>query len=236
MPTITGKVGDTVNLNYEIVNHGPADGGGPGVTITAPTGTVLLPTEDWCWTEGTEHELKPESAVLRCNFESFFPTVASGYGILKPTVRLKIKSTPGTDGTIKVSADHGTGMESNPANNTARIVFAAGSGDSAGPGDSGGQGGSLPITGTPTGLIAGLGAGILALGLAALVVMRRRRHALPPDDAPAVVGLCRHPTAARLLRAGLSGRDGWVRHRGTPGHLLNFCRRSMRSFSAFGPA
>jgi hypothetical protein len=49
---ISGKVGQTVNLRYEIVNQGPSDGGGPSVLITAPSGTVLLPA-DWCWTDGT---------------------------------------------------------------------------------------------------------------------------------------------------------------------------------------
>ncbi|MCW3844752.1 LPXTG cell wall anchor domain-containing protein [Micromonospora yasonensis] len=45
------------------------------------------------------------------------------------------------------------------------------------PVDDGGQGGggSLPITGRPTGLTAGLGALLLAAGTGAYVVARRRR-------------------------------------------------------------
>jgi hypothetical protein len=79
---ISGTVGQTVNLPYEIVNDGPSDGGGPSVLITAPSGTVLLPSE-WCWTDGSDvRETLAESKKLRCNFESEFPSVFSGYGKL----------------------------------------------------------------------------------------------------------------------------------------------------------
>jgi LPXTG-motif cell wall-anchored protein len=169
-PAVAGAVGQTVNLTYEVVNNGPSDGGGPRVVHTAPSGTVLLPA-DWCYTEGTENERLPESAALHCNFESAFPSVASGYGKIKPTVKLKIKSTPGTDGTIVVTSTGVGSTESTRANNTARIVITGG-------GDDGGTGGGLPVTGTPTGLLAGAGAGVLALGVALLVLFRRRRVVL----------------------------------------------------------
>jgi hypothetical protein len=168
-PAVKGAVGQTVNLTYEVVNNGPSDGGGPRVIITAPSGTVLLPA-DWCYTDGTENEQLPESAKLRCSFESEFPTVASGYGRIRATVKVKIKSTPGTDGTI-VATNIGVSPESKPANNTARIVITAG-------GDDGGTGGGLPVTGAPAGLIAGAGAAGLALGVALLVLFRRRRVVL----------------------------------------------------------
>lgn len=153
-PAVQGAVGTTVEVAYEVVNNGPSDGGGPRVEITAPSGTVLLPAE-WCWTAGTDGEQRPESEKLRCNFESIFPTVKSGYGRIKATVRVKIKSTPGPDGIIVASSVGLASAESAPANNTARIVITGGSGDA-------------------TGAVAGVGSAA-AFGLAVLVLARRRR-------------------------------------------------------------
>ncbi|MGN9813163.1 peptidase [Micromonospora sp. BQ11] len=171
---VTGTVGQTVDLTYEVVNNGPSDGGGPGVLITAPTGTVLLPAE-WCYTDGTPGRVEPESAKLRCNFESEFPSVASGYGRITATVKLKIKSAPGADGTIVVDGATSS-TESKPANNTARIVFASGGG--SGGDDDGGSGGGLPVTGAPAMALAGTGVAVLALGAVLLVLFRRRRVVL----------------------------------------------------------
>ncbi|MGC4866012.1 peptidase [Micromonospora sp. DT53] len=177
-PAVKGAVGQTVNVAYEVVNNGPSDGGGPSVIITAPTGTVLLPS-DWCYTDGTEHETLPESAKLRCNFESEFPATASGWGRIKSTVQVKIKSAPGTDGTI-VARSVTAASESKPENNTARIVITSGSagGGTGGGDDEGGSGGGLPVTGAPAAMLAGGGVAVLALGAALLVLFRRRRVVL----------------------------------------------------------
>lgn len=174
VPTVKGSVGQTVDLAYEVVNNGPADGGGPSVVITAPKGTVLLPSE-WCYTDGTDGRQQPESAKLRCNFESEFPSTASGYGRIKTSVKLKIKATPGDDGVIVVDGAMSS-TESNPKNNTARIVIDTGAGGGAGGG--GGSGGGLPITGAPAAMLAGVGAVVIALGATVLVLFRRRRVVL----------------------------------------------------------
>ena len=170
---VTGEVGQTANLTYSIVNDGPSDGGGPSAVITAPSGTVLLPDE-WCYTDGTEHEQRPESTKLRCNFESEFPSVASGNGTITRTLKLKIKSAPGTDGTIYAESCCVGSTETNKANNTTRIVFAA-AGTGSGGGGEGGEGGGLPITGSPVALIAGIGGAVVVLGFVLMVVFRRRR-------------------------------------------------------------
>ncbi|MBX7268023.1 LPXTG cell wall anchor domain-containing protein [Micromonospora sp. Llam7] len=175
-PAVKGAVGQTIDLTYEVVNNGPSDGGGPGVSITAPSGTVLLPAE-WCYTDGGQGGTLPESEKLRCNFESEFPSVASGYGRITATVRIKIKSTPGTDGTIVVDGGRSI-TESKPENNTARIVIDTGDGGSGGDdGDDGGAGGGLPVTGAPAAALAGVGAAVLALGGVLFVLFRRRRVA-----------------------------------------------------------
>ena len=179
---IRGAVGATVELPYRVINGGPSDGGGPSVLITAPTGTVLLPAE-WCWTDGTEYQQRPESKKLRCNFESEYPTVASGYGTVEHTVKLKITSTPGADGTIHGESCCVGSTESDKSNNTAPIVFSApadGSGDGSGGGTGGG---GLPVTGTPVALVAGVGGAVLVLGLVLTVGFRRRRVVLrAPQD------------------------------------------------------
>ncbi|WP_326550367.1 LPXTG cell wall anchor domain-containing protein [Micromonospora sp. NBC_01813] len=167
---VTGEPGDTVDLTYTVVNNGPSDGGGPGVTITAPAGTVLLPA-DWCYTEGEPGTQLPESPVLRCNFESIFPATASGAGRITHTVQLKIKSTPGDDGTITAGSG-GPSTESDPSNNTVPIVFTgAGGGED---GEGGGGGGELPITGASTGTTVAVGGAAMLLGLLLFAAARRR--------------------------------------------------------------
>ncbi|WP_026267768.1 LPXTG cell wall anchor domain-containing protein [Micromonospora sp. CNB394] len=92
---------------------------------------------------------------------------------------MKIKSTPGTDGTIVVDGATSS-TESKPENNTARIVVAVGNGG-PGTGDSGdgtgGTGGGLPITGAPAATLAGVGTVVLAAGAVLFVLFRRRRVA-----------------------------------------------------------
>ncbi|MDG4762721.1 LPXTG cell wall anchor domain-containing protein [Solwaraspora sp. WMMD406] len=164
---VTGEPGDTVDLTYTVVNNGPSDGGGPGVTITAPTGTVLLPAE-WCYTEGEPGTQLPESPALRCNFESLFPATASGAGRITHTVRLKVISTPGDDGTITAGSS-GPSTESDPSDNTVPIVFTTAGGGAGGGGDD-----ELPITGSSTGLIAAVGGATVLLGVLLVVGARRR--------------------------------------------------------------
>jgi LPXTG-motif cell wall-anchored protein len=177
---VTGKAGQTVTLNYEVVNQGPSDAGGPNVLITAPSGTVLLATKG-CWTDGTDHEQKTESAKLRCNVEGQFPTVASGVGKLASSVRLKIKSAPGTNGTVYAESCCVGSTESNKANNTAKIVFSSASGSGSVSGTdtdtdtAGGSGAGLPITGSPVAVVALVGGVVLVLGVALMLVFRRRR-------------------------------------------------------------
>ena len=59
-----------------------------------------------------------------------------------------------------------------PANDIAKILV---NGGERRPGGGDGDGGSLPITGQSTGLIAGLGALLLAAGVGGYLVAKRRR-------------------------------------------------------------
>ena len=169
---VTGKVGQTADLTFEVDNLGPSDGGGPSVLITAPSGTVVVPGK-WCLSVGSERT-QPGPGQWRCFYESEYPTVHSGYGKIKATVKLKITSTPGTDGSISANYCCVASTETNKANNTATIVVTTGTG---------GSGGGLPITGSNTTLIAGAGGATVLVGAVLALMFRRRRMAfrLPQD-------------------------------------------------------
>ncbi|NMO55677.1 peptidase [Actinoplanes sp. TBRC 11911] len=174
---VSGTAGQTVTLTYDVVNQGPSDGGGPNVLITAPSGTVLLPAKG-CWTDGTDHVRRAESAKLRCTVDGRFPAVASGSGKVSLSVKLKIKSTPGTNGTVYAVSCCVGSTESNKANNTAKIVFSGGGGGTGTDADTdtaGGSGAGLPITGSPVALVALVGGVVLVLGVVLLLVVRRKR-------------------------------------------------------------
>jgi LPXTG-motif cell wall-anchored protein len=172
---VAGKVGQTVDLTFEVANLGPSDGGGPSVLITTPSGTVLVPGK-WCQSVGSDLT-HPGPSKWGCFYESEYPTVHSGAGTIKATVGLKITSKPGTDGTISAQFCCVASTETNKANNTARIVFTTAEGGA------GGSGGGLPITGSNTALIAGAGGAIVVIGVVLALMFRRRRVAfrLPQD-------------------------------------------------------
>ena len=77
---------------------------------------------------------------------------------------------------VTCQCDGGFTRDLKPANDTAKVVVNAAPGGDGGQGGGGqGDGGTLPITGSSTALIAGVGALLLAAGAAGYVVSRRRR-------------------------------------------------------------
>lgn len=162
VPSLTGAVGDTVEVAYTITNRGPSDGSASW-RIVAPSGTVLLPSE-WCVFLDDLGRPATELAAVECTNTADWPAEASGRGTVSAKIRLKIKSEPGTDGTITVRT-HGFSTETNTSNNTARIVIDK----------PGGGGGELPITGARPGPTGALGASAVLLGVLLLLLVRRRR-------------------------------------------------------------
>lgn len=162
VPSLTGAVGDTVEVAYTITNRGPSDGSASW-RIVAPSGTVLLPSE-WCAFRDDLGRPATELAAVDCGAKDDWPAEASGSGTVSATVRVKIKSEPGTNGTITVRS-HGHSTETSTSNNTARIVI----------NKPGGGGGELPITGARPGPTGALGAGAVLLGVLLLLLVRRRR-------------------------------------------------------------
>jgi hypothetical protein len=163
-----GRVGETTTIHFVITNNGPADGGGPNLLITAPTGTVILrgtsPGSCYGFVGGAFDPDWTESTEVLCSFESYFPvTKPVGPGdAAKGWFKLKITATPGTDGTIE-TYNVGSSADRNERNNIAAIVITE-------PDD-------LANTGNRAGLIAGAGTALLVLGVGLWLLGRRRIRA-----------------------------------------------------------
>ncbi|MFI6762361.1 peptidase [Micromonospora sp. NPDC050417] len=182
---VTGSVGDIVEIPYTVVNNGPSDGAA-GWEVIAPSGTLLLRSE-WCYGRDASGDLLDESTTQLCGIESAFPATASGFSGISSKLRIKITSTPGSNGTITVNS-YGPSPESKPENNVAKIVFGtSGNGDTGDDdSDEGGAGADsgLPITGVQAGLIGGIGGAVLIAGATLFLLARRRRLVLvvPTED------------------------------------------------------
>ncbi|MGV9210575.1 LPXTG cell wall anchor domain-containing protein [Micromonospora sp. RB23] len=178
---LTGKAGDVVTANLGVRNDGPAAldfgrGGSPvtKIDIAVPVGTTAVEVPEVCapfdgeqvdW----ENPGKPGAKQYRC-----YPDIFIGVDE-EQTVEIDLridKVIPNAEGTVTINAKcecEGFTEDLKPANDVAKIlVNAAG-------GQGGGDGGSLPITGQSTGLLAGLGALLLAAGVGGYLVAKRRR-------------------------------------------------------------
>jgi len=166
---VSGSVGDIVEIPYTVINNGPSDGGA-GWTFKAPTGTLLVSNEDedgpWCnFVDEGGHPVE-ELPEVSCSTEGEFPAKASGYQGVKEKMKLRIISTPGDDGTLRVRS-YPENADSNPANDEVKLVVTVG-----------GSGGGLPVTGANTALVGGIGGGVVAIGAALFFFARRRRIVL----------------------------------------------------------
>ncbi|RZT81947.1 hypothetical protein EV382_5244 [Micromonospora violae] len=158
---------DKVNDDYEAATHS---------TVELPPGTTAVEVPDSC-------QLRPGTRTYQCASEMLL-VAGRSYTV---TFRLRIdKVVPNARGTVWVNAPcecPGGGSfedDTKPANDRATIVVNAAQGGGGhddgdgGDGDGGGGGGSLPITGTPTTLIAGIGVLLLVTGVAGYLFGRRR--------------------------------------------------------------
>ncbi|MGC1212232.1 MAG: LPXTG cell wall anchor domain-containing protein [Micromonospora sp.] len=189
---LTGKAGDKVKATVGVRNNGPAtldySRGGSAVTIMSvdvPQGTTAVAVPQNCApVNGDEWDEpgKPGARHYGCYFDPFLK--AGDTATLDFELRID-KVIANATGTVKINVpcacDGGFYSDLKPANDTAPIVVnaVAGNGGNGG-GDGGngggnGDGGTLPITGSSTGLIAGVGALLLAAGVGGYVVARRRR-------------------------------------------------------------
>ncbi|OKI67866.1 LPXTG cell wall anchor domain-containing protein [Micromonospora sp. CB01531] len=182
---LSGEKGAVVEALLGVRNNGPAtlDRNRVGsditfVDVTVPTGTTAIDVPWDCVPfqgDGTKFDDaagKPGAAKYRC----FTGPVLFAGETMETPFRFRIdKVVPNATGSVQINAeckcDGGFKDDLNPANDLAKIVVNAAGG--AGGGES--DGGTLPITGSSTGLIAGIGALLLAAGAGGYVMARRRK-------------------------------------------------------------
>ncbi|KAB1910762.1 LPXTG cell wall anchor domain-containing protein [Micromonospora sp. AMSO31t] len=185
--SVTGKAGATVQATVGLRNNGPATldytRSGSSVTyltLDVPKGTTAVTVPENCFpVNGDEwgEPGKPGAQHYRCYFDSFLKAGDS----VNLDFALRIdKVIANATGLVKINVpcecDGGFYRDLKPANDTAKVVVNAAPGGEGGQGGGGeGDGGTLPITGSSTALIAGVGALLLAAGAAGYVVSRRRR-------------------------------------------------------------
>ncbi|MET8355760.1 LPXTG cell wall anchor domain-containing protein [Micromonospora sp. NPDC005171] len=155
---------DRTNADYEAATH---------TVVELPPGTTAVAIPDSC-------QLRQGTRTYQCASEMLL-VAGQSYPM---TFRLRIdKVIPNARGAVLVNAPcecpAGGSFRDDikPANDKATIVVNAaqsGGGQGDDDGDGGGGGGSLPITGAPTTLIAGIGALLLVAGVASCLLARRR--------------------------------------------------------------
>ncbi|WP_406074021.1 LPXTG cell wall anchor domain-containing protein [Micromonospora sp. NBC_01638] len=179
----SGKKGDEVEVTIGFRNNGPAtldrSRGGSAVThmnVEIPKNTSVVAAPEFCapitgeeWGEPGQ----PGGRVYGCYPTPFIK--AGDQETVDFTLRID-KVVQNDTGAVKINlpceCDGGFYADLKPANDAAKILINAAGG--TGGGDNG-DGGSLPITGQSTGLIAGLGALLLAAGVGGYLVAKRRR-------------------------------------------------------------
>jgi LPXTG-motif cell wall-anchored protein len=176
--TVTGDVGTTVALTVGYVNNGPAavNAGGSetpwiGTTVTLPKGVTAVRVSENCFdTEDDEWQPgKPGARVYRCYVDG---STKKGEKVdYEFQVRIDKAGEQAGEVTLRTGREETEIKDLNPANDVAKILVNATGGNGGG----GEDGPSLPITGQSTGLIAGLGALLLAAGVGGYLVAKRRR-------------------------------------------------------------
>ncbi|WIM95995.1 hypothetical protein ACTOB_008144 [Actinoplanes oblitus] len=165
----TVRQGDTATVTWTLLNAGPSDTTGHTLTVVAPSGTEVLPTEGCT--------VSADKKRLTCVVKEPLAAKATATG----TVRLHIVGTPGRGGSITV-AGTGPSADTTTANNKAAITVPTTSTATTSPTATaaptatttpGNDGTSLPITGPGSGLLSA-GTLLLLLGTATLFLTRRR--------------------------------------------------------------
>ncbi|GAB3852738.1 hypothetical protein ACFFMR_29880 [Micromonospora andamanensis] len=194
------RPGDTALLWSEIANQGDLTAQGIKLTYQLPKGVTFLPIE------GCEISSDKRGAV--CEDDTFLlerdtvlivplavevgkgveaPVTLTGgslaaeaFGALSPDARISQQATKPGFGKAEVrEIKESEFADIDPTDNSddfAVVVTATNGG--------GGGGGDLPVTGVQVGVIGGVGAGVLAAGVAMFLVARRRRVVLvtPGDE------------------------------------------------------
>ncbi|MEV4654710.1 LPXTG cell wall anchor domain-containing protein [Micromonospora sp. NPDC049301] len=186
--TASGKKGDVVQVRPSVTNLGPAlleYQDRPVFRVTVPEGTTAVEVSGECQPYTTDDEWdqwngnwgEPGAKEYGCQITETPKDFENPYefGLRIDTV------VPDASGAVAARL----AGDPNSKNDTAKIVInpttvggdnpGDGDGDNGTGGQGGDDGGALPITGQSTGLIAGIGALLLAAGVGGYLVAKRRR-------------------------------------------------------------
>ena len=181
---LPGTVGRTVTAKVGFVNNGPAMANSftPGEIVTAaqvtiPAGATVVKAPEDCSPGTVENPAdgsgKPGGRVYFCKW---YGTLHKGDAAVFE-FGLRIDKVAGAPGEVKLfhfDLEEGNQVaDLNPKNDTAALVIKGAT--QGGEGGGNGDGGTLPITGSSTGLIAGIGALLLVAGAGGYLAARRRR-------------------------------------------------------------
>ncbi|MER5701700.1 LPXTG cell wall anchor domain-containing protein [Micromonospora sp. NPDC002296] len=178
--TVTGKVGDKVRVRAGVRNLGPAYFEAwpvwvtkPLVTVRVPVGTTAVTVPKLCAPYSSGDWMgQPADNWGRPGAEEYgcLPTKDLAKGAASEyEFSLRIdKLTTRTSGEVRALLDRDPNQRNDKAAITVKLATTGGGGG-------GGDGGTLPITGSSTGLIAGIGGLLLVAGVGGVLVARRRR-------------------------------------------------------------
>ncbi|MFG3556766.1 cell wall anchor protein [Micromonospora sp. NPDC047557] len=184
--TVSGAVGATVATTVGYVNNGPARAGDSGqqglavtTRVTLPAGVTAVTVPNSC-VDPTDEEWRPGKPGARL-YECSGPGGIAQGERMGFEFGLRIDRAGSQTGAVALRTRSGSGpiADLNPANDTATILINPKGGNPNGNGGNpngggGGDGGSLPITGTPVGLIAVVGALLVGIGAGGFLLTRRR--------------------------------------------------------------
>ncbi|SIR82066.1 LPXTG cell wall anchor domain-containing protein [Micromonospora avicenniae] len=180
--TVTGEVGENVPVTVGFTNNGPAAVGVAGTEslptmalVTLPEDTTVVETPEYCadYDEVFGHGDNRGNPDFACSLPG---PLGKGKTAAFP-FSLRIDKAGPQQGIVRLyhgGSDEGYNEDLHPANDEAKILInpAAGDGQGGGQGD---DGPSLPITGSSTSLIIGIGGLLLVAGAGGFLAARRRR-------------------------------------------------------------
>jgi hypothetical protein len=171
---ITGAVGDKVSVDFTVANNGSADAAGAEVRLQLPTGVELAADAGIAEAGDTARCAPPQDLTADNLLGELVCTVGEIEAGSERTVSLEVEITgdaASSDGWVEVAdlpLDPEASLESDLENNSASVHFKPAGADVKP---------NLPTTGSPLVAVLGTAAAVTALGVAMIVVLRRRRSA-----------------------------------------------------------
>ncbi|WP_422753896.1 LPXTG cell wall anchor domain-containing protein [Micromonospora sp. WMMD708] len=170
---ITARVGQTVPVTIGYTNRGPASSSNGGrdfytiVKMTVPKGVTAVKAPGNCLDADIQDEQggRPGARAYLCYQ---YDVIRKGGKVALP-FSFRIDRAGALTGSTELLYGPTTTTDLDPRNDTAKILVNAGSGGQ------GGDDGTLPITGSPTALVAGVGGVLLLAGVGSYLAARRRR-------------------------------------------------------------